>query len=155
MYNKVILMGRITHDLELKTTQTGATVCTFSIAVDRRFQQKGEEKKTDFFNIVAWRQQAEFVTRYFSKGRCILVEGELQTRTYTDKNGQNVRVTEIIADRLCFTGEKSQGGAYSDTYSGAPLPPEPPARQNTGSASGAPAPAGASDFGGGDDDYPF
>ena len=100
MYNKVILMGRITHDLELKTTPSGANVCSFSIAVDRRFQQKGEEKKSDFFNIVAWRQQADFVTRYFGKGRMILVEGELQTRSYTDKNGMNVRVTEVIADRL-------------------------------------------------------
>ena len=92
MYNKVILMGRITHDLELKTTPSGANVCSFSIAVDRRFQQKGEEKKSDFFNIVAWRQQADFVTRYFGKGRMILVEGELQTRSYTDKNGMNVKI---------------------------------------------------------------
>ena len=103
MYNKVILMGRITHDLELKTTPSGANVCSFSIAVDRRFQQKGEEKKSDFFNIVAWRQQADFVTRYFGKGRMILVEGELQTRSYTDKNGMNVRVTEVIADRTAPT----------------------------------------------------
>ena len=111
MYNKVILMGRITHDLELRTTPTGANVCTFGIAVDRRFQQKGEEKKADFFNIVAWRQQAEFVTRYFGKGRMILVEGELQTRSYTDKNGATVKVTEVIADRLCFTGETRQSGS--------------------------------------------
>ena len=97
MYNKVILMGRITHDLELKTTPSGANVCSFSIAVDRRFQQKGEEKKSDFFNIVAWRQQADFVTRYFGKGRMILVEGELQTRSYTDKNGMNVRVSDYAA----------------------------------------------------------
>ena len=149
MYNKVILMGRITHDLELKTTQTGINVCTFSIAVDRRFSGKGEERKSDFFNIVAWRQQAEFVCRYFGKGRMILVEGELQTRSYTDKNGANVRVTEVIADRLSFTGEKSQGGAYNDYAASAP--------------SAAPAPASAapqspaSDFSSAasDDDYPF
>ncbi len=151
MYNKVILMGRITHDLELRTTPTGANVCTFSIAVDRRFQQKGEEKKSDFFNIVAWRQQADFVCRYFGKGRMILVEGELQTRSYTDKNGANVRVTEIIADRLSFTGEKAQGGAYSDSYGSAPLPSEPP------QYSAAPAAAPASNFAASesDDDYPF
>ena len=83
MYNKVILMGRITHDLELKTTPSGANVCSFSIAVDRRFQQKGEEKKSDFFNIVAWRQQADFVTRYFGKGRMILVE-KAQNGSYGD-----------------------------------------------------------------------
>ena len=139
MYNKVILMGRITHDLELKTTPTGANVCTFSIAVDRRFQQKGEEKKSDFFNIVAWRQQADFVTRYFSKGRMILVEGELQTRSYTDKNGQNVRVTEVIADRLCFTGEKSQGGSYNDYAASAPSAPAPQAPAPAAPAQQSPA----------------
>ncbi len=158
MYNKVILMGRITHDLELRTTPAGANVCTFSIAVDRRFQQKGEEKKSDFFNIVAWRQQADFVTRYFGKGKMILVEGELQTRSYTDKNGMNVRVTEIIADRLCFTGEKSQGGSYNDYAASAPSAPA-----NNGGYSApaqAPAPqsqqAPAADFANAaTDDYPF
>ncbi len=149
MYNKVILMGRITHDLELKTTQTGINVCTFSIAVDRRFSGKGEERKSDFFNIVAWRQQAEFVCRYFGKGKMILVEGELQTRTYVDKNGSNVKVTEIIADRISFTGEKSQGGSYNDYAASVP------------SSAPAPAPAApqspASDFSSAasDDDYPF
>lgn len=68
MYNKTILMGRITHDLELKTTPSGANVCSFQIAVDRRYQQKGEERKADFFTVVTWRQQAEFVHRYFAKG---------------------------------------------------------------------------------------
>ncbi len=68
MYNRIILMGRITNDLELKTTPQGVSVCSFRIAVDRRYQVKGEEKKTDFFNIVAWRQHAEFVTKYFGKG---------------------------------------------------------------------------------------
>ncbi len=152
MYNKVILMGRITHDLELKTTATGINVCTFGIAVDRRFQTKGEEKKTDFFNIVAWRQQAEFVTRYFSKGRCILVEGELQTRSYTDKNGQNVRVTEVIADRLCFTGEPKPQGTYSDSYPTPSAASAPPA-QTSAASSG----SSANDFAAAesDDDYPF
>ncbi len=90
MYNKVIMMGRIANDLELKTTPQGVSVCTFRIAVDRRYQAKGEEKKSDFFNVVAWRGHAEFVTKYFSKGRSILVEGEFQTRGYTDKNGNPV-----------------------------------------------------------------
>ena len=150
MYNKVILMGRITHDLELKTTPSGANVCSFSIAVDRRFQQKGEEKKSDFFNIVAWRQQADFVCRYFGKGKMILVEGELQTRSYTDKNGMNVRVTEIVADRLCFTGEKSQGGSYSEYAAPAPSAPAPAPAQ-------AAPQSPASDFSSAasDDPYPF
>ncbi len=154
MYNKVILMGRITHDLEMRTTPSGANVCTFSIAVDRRFQNKGEEKKSDFFNIVAWRQQADFVTRYFGKGRMILVEGELQTRSYTDKNGANVRVTEIVADRLSFTGEKAQGGSYSDSY-GAPAPSAP--AQYSAPAAPAQYAAPVSDFSAAesDDDYPF
>ena len=154
MYNKVILMGRITHDLELKTTPSGANVCSFSIAVDRRFQQKGEDKKSDFFNIVAWRQQADFVTRYFGKGRMILVEGELQTRSYTDKNGMNVRVTEVIADRLCFTGEKAQNGSYGD-YA-ASVPNAAPAAPANAPQQSAPAQAPAADFSGASGDpYPF
>lgn len=132
-FNKVILMGRITHDLELKTTPSGVSVCSFSIAVDRRYQAKGEEKKTDFFNIVTWRQQAEFVNRYFAKGRMILVEGELQTRSYVDKNGQNVRVVEIVADQVCFTGEKANGGG--STYSEVPYGDPPPERGGSGYSS--------------------
>lgn len=106
MYNKTMLMGRIASDLELKTTPNGVAVCSFRLAVDRRFQTKGEEKKTDFFNIVAWRQQAEFVSHYFKKGSMIFVDGELQTRQYTNKDGVNVTVTEVVVDQLSFTGEK-------------------------------------------------
>lgn len=161
-FNKVILMGRITHDLELKTTPSGVSVCSFSIAVDRRFQAKGEEKKTDFFNIVTWRQQAEFVTRYFAKGRMILVEGELQTRSYVDKNGQNVRVVEIVADQVCFTGEKANGTG-GNTYSDAPYGDPPPERSSYSapapSSAASPAPkndAPPADFAAGDkDEYPF
>ena len=154
MYNKVIMMGRVVNDPELKTTPQGVNVCSFRIAVDRRFTPKGEERKSDFFNVVAWRQQAEFVNRYFSKGRMILVEGEMTTRNYTDKNGNPATWYEIVADRISFTGEKSQGGgAYSDyaasVSSAAPAAPA------------APAPAApqspASDFSSAasDDDYPF
>lgn len=115
MYNKVIMMGRIVNDPELATTPQGNNVCKFRIAVDRRFQTKGEEKKSDFFNVVAWRQQAEFVTRYFSKGRMILVEGELNTRQYEDKNGNPATWYEIVADRLSFTGEaKQQSGTVNN-----------------------------------------
>ena len=139
----------------MKTTTSGVNVCTFSIAVDRRFQQKGEEKKSDFFNIVAWRQQAEFVTRYFSKGRMILVEGELQTRSYTDKNGANVRVTEVIADRLCFTGEKSQNGSYGDYAASVPNA-APAAPANSAPQQPAPAQGSAADFSSASGDaYPF
>jgi single-strand DNA-binding protein len=142
------MMGRIVNDLELKTTPQGVSVCSFRIAVDRRFQTKGEEKKSDFFNVVAWRQQAEFVTRYFSKGRMILVEGELNTRNYNDKNGNPSTWYEIVADRLSFTGEAKQQGAYSDTYGSAPLPSEPAGSvRQADSAAIATAET--------DDDYPF
>ncbi len=108
MYNKIILMGRIVADPEMKTTPNGTNVCTFRIAVDRRYQKQGEEKQTDFFNIAAWRQTGEFVQRYFGKGRMILVEGELTTRPYTDKNGSQATWYEVVADRVSFTGEKAQ-----------------------------------------------
>lgn len=153
MYNKVILMGRITHDLELKRDTNGVSVCTFQIAVCRRFQAKGEERKVDFFNIVAWRNQAELVTKYFAKGRMVLVEGELQTRKYTDKNGQNVNVVKVVADQICFTGEKSQNsGSYGGNDYGTP----PPVRSDYGAApSQASTPAPDFSSADKDDDYPF
>ncbi len=96
MYNKAVLMGRICNDLELKTIPNGASVLSFRLAVDRAYQIKGEERKADFFNIVAWRSTAEFISRYFAKGRMILVEGELQTRQYVDKNGSTQNVVELV-----------------------------------------------------------
>ena len=144
MYNKIILMGRIVADPELKTTPQGVSVCSFRIAVDRRFQQKGEEKKSDFFNVVAWRQLGEFVTKYFGKGRMILVEGELQTRPYTDKNGNQATWYEINAERVSFTGEtKPVDVTVADP---APLP-----GADSAAAPATPVfqPAAA------DDDYPF
>ena len=154
MFNKCIMMGRIVNDIEFKTTPTGVNVAQFRIAVDRRFQQKGEERKSDFFNIVVWRQQADFVNRYFSKGRMIMIEGELNTRQYTDKNGNPSTWYEIVADRVSFTGEKAQGGSYGDSY-GAPAPSVPP--QYAAAPATAPAAAPASDFSAAesDDDYPF
>lgn len=152
-YNRVILMGRLTRDPELRTTPSGVSVCTFSIAVDRRFQAKGEEKKADFFNIVAWRQQGEFVSRYFKKGSMILVEGELQTRQYTNKDGQNVNVTEIVADQVTFTGSKSESGSGSYSQSGDPGYGTPPPASSSYSA---PSDTGSADFSSADsDDYPF
>ena len=121
MYNKVIMMGRIVNDLELRSTTSGASVLSFRIAVDRRFQTKGEERKSDFFNVVAWRNEAEFISRYFSKGRMILIEGELQTRNYQDKNGNTAYITEIIVDRSTFTGEKKESST-SGTAGYTPAP---------------------------------
>ena len=101
-------MGRITQDLELKTTASGIPVTSFSIAVDRNYVKQGEERKTDFINIVCWRKQAEFVCRYFEKGSMIALEGQLQTRTYQAKDGSNRYVTEVVADSVSFTGEKRE-----------------------------------------------
>ena len=114
MLNRVILMGRLVADPELKTTPTGASVTNFRIAVDRSYVKQGEERKADFIDIVCWRQTAEFVCRYFGKGSMIAVEGQLQTRTYQAKDGTNRYVTEVVADNVSFTGERrdNAGGNY-------------------------------------------
>ena len=108
MLNRVILMGRITHDLELKQTQNGIAVLSFNIAVDRNYTPKGEEKQTDFISCVAWRKTAEFIHKYFAKGRMIAIEGNIQTRNYDDKNGVKHYVTEVIVENVSFTGEPKQ-----------------------------------------------
>ncbi len=114
MLNRVILMGRITQDLDLRTTPSGVSVLTFTVAVDRGYVRQGEERQTDFITCVAWRQQAEFINRYFSKGRMIAIEGNLRTRTYDDKNGTKHYVTEVFVDSVSFTGERAaQGGESS------------------------------------------
>ena len=108
MFNKILLMGRLTKDPELRTTQSGVTMCRFSISVDRAYS-KGQEKQTDFFDITAWRQTAEFVSKWFSKGKCILIEGKLQNNNYTDQNGVKQYRNAIIADNVAFCGDKSGG----------------------------------------------
>lgn len=108
MINKVILMGRITQDLELKQTPNGTSVLAFTLAVERSFSKKGEERQTDFISCVAWRQTAEFIAKFFGKGRMIAVEGGLRSRTYDDKNGVKHYVTEVYVDNASFTGESKQ-----------------------------------------------
>ena len=120
MFNKAILMGRIAHNLELKTTPGGLSVLSFRIAVDRAYQAQGEERKTDFFNIVTWRSTAEFIAKYFSKGRMIMVEGELQTRQYVDKNGSTQNVVELVVSSAHFTGEKKEQAAAAAPPTSAP-----------------------------------
>lgn len=105
MFNLVVLTGRLTADPELKTTPNGYSVTTFSIAVNRRYRA-GEESQADFINIVAWRQTAEFVTRYFKKGSMIGIEGSIQTRKYTDKNGNNRTAFEVVANNVQFVESK-------------------------------------------------
>lgn len=112
--NKSIIMGRITHDLEVRQTPSGTAVLQFTVAVDRNYSKDGGEKQTDFINCVAWRQTAEFIGRYFGKGRMIAVDGRLQTRTYEDKNGTKHYITELIVENANFTGEKSDGGNYQN-----------------------------------------
>ena len=117
MYNRIILMGRLVADPELRQTQRGISMCRFRIAVDR-FAKKDEEKQADFFEITAWRQQAEFVSRYFTKGRMIHIEGRLQNNNYTDQNGVKHYAMQVIADSVCFCGDKgSSGGSTQQQYS--------------------------------------
>ena len=110
MVNCAILMGRLTKDPELRTTQNGTSVTSFAVAVDREYVRQGEERQTDFINVVAWRQTAEFVSRYFRKGSMIAVQGSIQTRNYEDKNGNKRTAVEVIADKVSFCGSKSESG---------------------------------------------
>lgn len=126
MLNRVILMGRITHDLELKNTPNGISVLPFNIAVDRGYAKQGEEKQTDFINCVAYRKKAVFINDYFSKGRMIAIEGNLHTRNYDDKNGIKRYVTEVIVDSVSFTGEPKK-----DESSQAKVNTTEPANQST------------------------
>ena len=128
-FNKVILIGNMTADPELKQTQTGTSVCSFSIAVNRRFSKNEQGQTVDFINIVAWRQSADFVCRYFKKGNPILVCGQLQTRTWTDNQGQKRYATEVVADEVSFVapsganapaGNAPQGDVYAPAAYGAP-----------------------------------
>lgn len=123
MFNLVVLSGRLTADPELKTTPNGVSVTSFSIAVDRRYKQ-GEEKQTDFINIVAWRQTAEFITKYFSKGSMIGIEGSIQMRRYQDKDGNNRTAFEVIANNVQFIESKrleSNGENFLPTTENDPL----------------------------------
>ena len=108
-FNKVILVGNLVADPELKTTPSGVSVTRFRIAVGRRFTRAGEQAQTDFFDIVTWRQTAEFVARFFTKGRPILVSGSLQNRNWTDNNNVKHYATEIVADEISFVDRKADG----------------------------------------------
>jgi len=135
-FNKVILIGNMTADPELKQTASGVSVCSFTIAVNRRFAKAEQgQQNVDFINIVTWRQSAEFVSRYFKKGNPILICGQIQTRTWTDNQGQKRYATEVVADEVSFVASAqgtapTQGGAqaYTPDAYGAP------AYNSTGSA---------------------
>ena len=119
MLNKIILMGRLPRDPEQRRTQSGTAVTSFSLAVDRVFKSQSGGKETDFIDIVAWRNTAEFVNKYFSKGRMAVVEGRLQIRDWTDRDGGKRRSAEVIADNVYFGDSKrdSADGGYAPAYS--------------------------------------
>lgn len=120
MLNHIVIMGRLTRDPELRHTQSGIAVTSFSVAVDRDYSSRdGGEKQTDFINCVAWRSTGEFVSKYFTRGSMIVVSGRLQMRSYTDKDGNNRTAAEIVADNVYFGESKrsSGDGSYNRSYS--------------------------------------
>ena len=118
--NKVFLIGRLAADPELRHTQSDLAVTTFSVAVNRRFSSQGQQPTADFIEVVAWRQQAEFVTKYFKKGSAIFVSGSLQIRSWKDKDGNNRRSAEVVADEIQFVESKKDGAQSTADPAGAP-----------------------------------
>ena len=140
--NHVVLMGRLVKDPELRHTQSGLPVVSFRIAVDRRFSPKeGGERQADFIDIVAWRGTAEFVQKFFTKGRMIAVQGHLQVREWQDKDGNKRWATEVVAENVHFTGEKREGGGSGGGYAPFSDKDAPPIDAGYGST-----PVGAGDF---------
>ena len=133
--NKVILMGHMTADPELKQTTSGISVCSFSIGVNRRYSKADQgQQSVDFINIVAWRQQAEFVSRYFKKGSSIVICGSIQTRNWTDNNGQKRYVTEVGADEVSFGAPAAQNNGERTQQSYTPSAYGTPSFNSTDSA---------------------
>ena len=118
--NRIIIMGRMTKDPELRHTQSGVAVTSFTLAVDRDFKGPNGEKETDFIDVVAWRNTAEFASKYFSKGRMAVVEGRLQMRDWKDKDGNNRRSAEVYADSIYFADSKKDGGDRLDELAAHP-----------------------------------
>jgi len=159
--NKVILMGRLTRDVDLRQTPSGVSVARFTIAVDRGYTSKDGQRQTDFISCVAWRNTGENIARFFNKGRMILVEGSIQTRAWDGQDGKRQYATDVVVDNFYFTGSKAetggrdQGGYGSNSYGGsyggyqnsAPAYQAPAPAQNASS----PAPQQDDPFGGFDD----
>ena len=153
MLNHIVLMGRLTRDPELRRTGSGIAVASFTLAVDRDYAAQGAEKETDFVDIVAWRNTAEFVSRYFTKGRMAVVTGRLQIRNWTDKDGNKRRSAEVVADNVYFGDSKRDGASAPAGFdqtpsSAAPQPYQQPAPQ-------APAASGFSMLEDDDSELPF
>ena len=111
MLNSVIIMGRLTADPELRTTPSGVSVTRFTVAVDRRFQRQGEDRQTDFITVVAWRQTADFICRFFKKGSSICISGSIQTRTWNDQQNNKRYATEVVAEEAFFVDAKADAPA--------------------------------------------
>lgn len=152
MLNVVAIMGRLVADPELRTTTQGHSVCSFRIACDRSYVQQGQQRQADFIDIVAWRQQADFVSKYFQKGSMIAVEGSLQTRQYQDKQGSKRTAVEVVANNISFAGAKRQDGQNAPSYEQQTASHVEQAKAQTGFAQGS-----ADDFAVIDDndDLPF
>ena len=114
MLNSIIIMGRLTADPELRSTSSGLSVTRFNVAVDRGYARAGEERKTDFIPVVAWREKADFVSKYFRKGSMIAVQGSLQSNNFEDKNGNKRVAYEIVADQISFCGSKAETGTVAN-----------------------------------------
>ncbi len=142
MLNVVAIMGRLVADPELRTTQNGINVVSFRIACDRNFARQGEQRQADFIDVVAWRQTAEFVCKYFQKGSLIAIDGSLQSRSYQDKNGNNRTAVEIVANNVNFTGSRNSGNGspyqggqtYQNTQPARPAAVEAAPSYSAGSA---------------------
>lgn len=124
MLNHITIMGRLTRDPELRRTGSGIAVASFTVAVDRDFGAQGSDKETDFIDCVAWRQTGEFVSKYFTKGRMIVVSGRLQIRSWTDKDGNKRRIAEVVADN-CYFGDSKRSGDNNTGYGNNYAPPAP------------------------------
>ena len=135
MLNRIIIMGRLTRDPELRRTQSGTAVTSFSLAVERDFRSQSGEKETDFIDVVAWRNTAEFVNKYFSKGRTAVVEGRLQIREWTDQEGRKRRSAEVVADNIYFGDSKRENSDnVSPYYSDYGPPPQRGGRESSPSS---------------------
>ena len=113
--NRVVLVGRLVKDPELRTTPSGVSVCNFTVACDRRFARQGEERQADFINCIAWRQTGEFVSKYFVKGNRIALDGSIQTRSWDDQNGNKRYATEVVVDHVEFAQSKNEGQTTAQT----------------------------------------
>lgn len=166
MLNRIVIMGRLVRDPELRTTQSGIAVTSFTLAVDRDFKSRDSgEKSTDFIDVVAWRQTAEFVCKYFSKGRMAVAEGRLQIREWKDRDGNNRRTAEVVADNVYFGDSKRDSAPSGDSYGGAPAYGSAPAYgggygapsggYNSGYGAPAGEPSGFAEIDDQDGDLPF